>query len=87
MDHRDVGVPGRRHGRGRLSLLTRTVIETGLRNYELGLANGYPYVAFSAPDGSRVECVSGSAIPLNEWTHIAGRFELGGVPTRIICRF
>jgi len=61
-------------------LLTRTVIETGLRNYELGLANGYPYVAFSAPDGSRVECVSGSAIPLNEWTHIAGRFELGGVP-------
>jgi hypothetical protein len=58
-------------------LICRKVIELGLRNYELGLTNGVPYVAFDGPGGTTIVCRAGSPIPTNGWTHIAGRFVLG----------
>lgn len=48
-------------------------------NYEIGmLANGRPYVSFDeAEQGQKIMVVSGLAVPLNAWTHIAGRFVNG----------
>lgn len=63
---------------GRHAIISRKIIELGLRNYELGIDNGVPYIAFDAPDGTQVECRAGTQIPINGWTHIAGRFALGG---------
>jgi subtilisin family serine protease len=63
---------------GRHVLISREVTELGLNNYELGISNGFPFVSFDLPNGGRVICQAGCQVPANTWTHLAGRFALGG---------
>ena len=56
-------------------LISRRDPITNFRNYEIGLQNGYPYVAFdSAVYGGTNMIVGASRLPVGDWTHICGRF-------------
>lgn len=60
-------------------LVSRRTYATNRRNYEIGLSNGVPYVAFDGVEhGDAVVLPMGPlSVDTNSWTHIAGRFELG----------
>ena len=64
---------------GACPLVSRSVVANGRRNYELGLYNGVPYVAFDAKDSGMpvmLALSNNQAVTTNRWTHLAGRFTL-----------
>ncbi|MEI8242214.1 MAG: LamG-like jellyroll fold domain-containing protein [bacterium] len=65
---------------GACPLVSRTVLATGRRNYELGMFNGVPYVAFDAKDSGipvMLALSNNQAMTTNRWTHLAGRLTIG----------
>ncbi len=65
---------------GTFPLVSRRTYATNRRNYEIGLLNGVPYVAFDASEnGAEVRAILNPTRTLvaNEWTHLAATFELG----------
>ncbi|MEI6210152.1 MAG: LamG-like jellyroll fold domain-containing protein [bacterium] len=66
---------------GMCPLVSRRLFLNGRRNYEIGLSDGIPYVAFDAKDSGIPVILSlastNQAVATNHWTHIAARFTLG----------
>ncbi len=59
----------------RQPLITRSAnntVNTRL-SYELGLNGGQPYVRFQSSGGQEIEAAVATTVPLNTWTHLAGR--------------
>ncbi|MDP6810988.1 MAG: S8 family serine peptidase [Kiritimatiellia bacterium] len=70
---------------GTYPLLSRGVKSDGRMNYEIGLSNLYPYVAFDQSEhGSRVIVMSGTPVATGEWAHVAGRFDEDGELTLFV---
>ena len=59
-------------------LLSRKVEPNGYLNYELGIdTDRIPYVRFHSDTGAEYKVVGYAPVPLNEWTHIGGRYGAG----------
>ena len=70
---------------GNCPLISRKDPVSNLRNYEIGITNGYPYVAFDPAEyGAAAVVVGGSQISTGNWTHIAGRFDEPGALTLFV---
>ncbi len=64
---------------GLYPLVSRRTYATNRRNYEIGLSNGIPYVAFDGVDHGEAILLQEGVLPVasDSWSHIAARFELG----------
>ena len=56
-------------------LIRRVVKPSGYVNYELGIdTTDRPYIRFHDSAGNEYRVTGNAPVPLNEWTHLAGRF-------------
>jgi hypothetical protein len=62
---------------GTYRLVSRSTAASDHRNYEIGLSDRVPFAVFDGSEnGEDVSCSHSAAIPTNQWTHLAARFQL-----------